>query len=207
MSRLGDYYAQIKDCSRCRLYSSRTNLVFGDGNENADLVFIGEAPGFHEDQQGKPFVGAAGKLLTQLLEEIGLKREDVYITNIIKSRPPNNRDPLPDEIEACKPYLMEQLKIINPKIIATLGAHAARTMLDRNVSMTAVHGQVFKQDGYILIPIFHPAAALYRRPTLEQLREDFKKLKNILEKPKEVDPPQVSTKQDEGPEAQQGSLF
>lgn len=204
MSELSDYYEKIKDCNRCRLYSSRSNLVFGDGNENADLMFVGEAPGFHEDRQGKPFVGPAGKLLNQLLEEIGLRREDVYITNIIKSRPPNNRDPLPDEIEACKPYLMEQIKIIKPKIIATLGAHATRTMLNKNVSMTKVHGETFPADSYIIFPIFHPAAALYRRKTLDDLKKDFQKLKELLQKKEEL---LASSQQEQQPQPEQGSLF
>lgn len=203
MSKLADYYEQIKDCNRCRLYPARKNLVFGDGNENANLVFIGEAPGQNEDIQGKPFVGAAGKLLTQLLQEIGLKREDVYITNIIKSRPPNNRDPLPDEIEACKPYLMEQLKIIQPKIIATLGAHASRTMLNRPISITQVHGKIFDTGAYKIIPIFHPAAALYRRPTLELLRDDFKKLSELLS---EIENP-ITEVAEQVQTPEQGTLF
>ncbi len=203
MSKLSEYYEQIKDCKRCHLYSGRTNLVFGEVNENADLMFVGEAPGYHEDQQGRPFVGAAGKLLNELLAEIGLKREDVYITNIIKSRPPNNRDPLPEEIEACKPYLTEQIKIIKPKIIATLGAHATKTMLNKNVSISKVHGQSFEGNGFTIIPIFHPAAALYRRQTLELLKDDFKKLKELLEKDS---PPEIS-KEDERAQGQQGSLF
>jgi len=201
MSRLSDYYEQIKDCKRCRLSEGRTNLVFGEGNENAGLMFVGEAPGFNEDQQGRPFVGAAGKLLNELLSEIGLKREDVYIANIIKSRPPDNRDPLPDEIEACKPYLMEQIKIIKPKIIATLGAHAMRTMLGKNVSITQVHGQTFPDNGYIIIPIFHPAAALYRRKTLGDLKQDFQNLKDVLAKSDKA----TLDKQEKQPE--QGSLF
>ncbi len=202
MSKLNDYYEQIKNCNKCSLYSTRTNLVFGDGNENADLMFVGEAPGKNEDEQGKPFVGAAGKLLNQLLEEIGLKREDVYIANIIKSRPPNNRDPLPDEIEACKPYLMEQIKIIKPKIIATLGAHATRTMLNRSLSITQVHGKPHKMNNWTLIPIFHPAAALYKRSTLDLLKDDFQNLKKLLEtepEPKEEVAPE--------PNIEQGTLF
>lgn len=204
MSELNDYYEQIKDCQRCRLYSSRSTLVFGDGNESADLMFVGEAPGFHEDRQGKPFVGPAGKLLNELLEEIGLKREDVYITNIVKSRPPNNRDPLPDEVEACKPYLIEQIRIIKPKIIATLGAHATRTMLNKNVSMSKVHSQVFRADDYIIIPIFHPAAALYRRQTLDDLKKDFQKLKEILQKKEEI---AADPLKEQPPQPEQGSLF
>jgi len=213
MSKLSDYYEQIKDCNRCRLSEGRTNLVFGEGNENAGLMFVGEAPGANEDQQGRPFVGAAGKLLNELLSQIGLKREDVYIANIIKSRPPNNRDPLPDEIEACKPYLMEQIKIIKPKIIATLGAHAMRTMLDKNVSISNVHGQTFQANSYVIMPIFHPAAALYRRQTLDDLKQDFQNLKQVLEKDSGSDSRGQSPNSENGDSPQeekqpeQGSLF
>ena len=167
-------------CSKCALCPSRTNLVFGTGDEHAELVFVGEAPGFHEDQQGIPFVGAAGKLLTQLLNSIGFQRDQVYITNILKCRPPNNRDPLPEEIEVCKPLLQKQLEIINPKIVATLGAHATRVMLKKNISISAVHGQQYEVDGFYVFPIFHPAAALYNRTNLSGLQEDFQKLKEIL---------------------------
>lgn len=177
---------KARQCSKCALCPSRTNLVFGTGDEHADLVFVGEAPGFHEDQQGKPFVGAAGKLLTQLINSIDLQRDQVYITNILKCRPPNNRDPLPEEIEVCKPLLQKQLEIINPKIVATLGAHATRVMLKKNVSISAVRGQRYQVDGFNVFPIFHPAAALYNRTNLAGLQEDFYKLRELLkEKPPE----------------------
>ena len=183
MSELSDYYEQIKDCTRCQLYKSATNLVFGEGSETADLMFIGEAPGRNEDQQGRPFVGAAGQLLNDLLKEIGLKREDVYIGNIIKHRPPSNRDPLPDEIEACKPYLMKQIELIKPKIIATLGAHATRTMLEDKVSIGQVHGQTFEnKKGLTIIPIYHPAAVLYNRSMFDVLKKDFASLRALLDK-------------------------
>ena len=171
---------QTAECLKCALGDSRTNLVFGHGNPNADIVFVGEAPGFNEDKQGVPFVGAAGKLLTELLNGIGLSREDVYIANVLKCRPPGNRDPLPEEIAACKPVLLEQLAIIDPKVVVTLGAHATRTILGRNESISRVHGTVFQADGYTVFPIYHPAAALYARSTKEFLEEDFRKLKEFL---------------------------
>jgi len=171
---------QTEECLKCALGDSRTNLVFGHGNPNADVVFIGEAPGFNEDKQGIPFVGAAGKLLTELLAGIGMDREDVYIANVLKCRPPGNRDPLPEEVAACKPVLFEQLGIINPKVVVTLGAHATRTILSRDVSISKVHGTTFQVDGYTVFPIYHPAAALYARATKELLEEDFRALKDFL---------------------------
>lgn len=177
---LNEFEQEVRECSKCGLCQGRTNLVFGDGIETADLVFIGEAPGFHEDQQGKPFVGAAGKLLTQLLNSIGLERNQVYITNVLKCRPPNNRDPQPEEIEVCKPVLKKQLEIIQPKVVATLGAHATRLILNKNVAISAVRGKKYEVDGFWVFPIFHPAAALYNRTNLVELEEDFKKLKEIL---------------------------
>jgi uracil-DNA glycosylase family 4 len=195
---------KTKKCSKCALCQGRSNLVFGDGNENADLVFIGEAPGFHEDQQGKPFVGAAGKLLSQLLDSIGLQRDQVYIANILKCRPPNNRDPLPEEIEVCKPVLQKQLEIINPKIVVTLGAHSTRVMLKRNVSISSVRGQKFKIDGRMIFPVYHPAAALYNRSNIGVMEEDFKKLKEMLD---ENPPPKLQPKSQPEASHNQDQLF
>lgn len=160
----------------------RTQVVFGDGNPHADIMFIGEGPGFHEDKQGKPFIGAAGKLLTQLLESIGLKREDVYIGNVVKCRPPQNRDPKPEEIETCtKQYLFAQVEAIKPKVIATLGRFASSVILEqKNVSMGRIHGQKFIKDGFLVVPIYHPAAALHSRANLVPLGEDFKSLKRYV---------------------------
>ncbi len=177
---LEQLHLQTEECLKCALGESRTNLVFGHGNADADIVFIGEAPGFNEDKQGVPFVGAAGKLLTELLAGIGMDREDVYIANVLKCRPPGNRDPLPEEVAACKPVLFEQLAIINPKVVVTLGAHATRTILGRDVSISKVHGTTFQVDGYTVFPIYHPAAALYARATKELLEEDFRALKEFL---------------------------
>ncbi|RJQ32144.1 MAG: uracil-DNA glycosylase [Actinobacteria bacterium] len=201
MSALTDLEQKAKECSKCtNLCKDRTNVVFGDGNDRADLMFVGEAPGRNEDLQGKPFVGAAGQLLSKLLASIGLKREDVYIANVLKCRPPNNRDPLPDEIAVCKPLLFEQIKIIKPKIVATLGAHATRLLLDKPISISKIHGQKFKADSYTIFPIYHPAAALYARTTLVDLEEDFRKLKKILNEKPDPEPEKV-------PQAKQQSLF
>lgn len=180
MSDLDTLRQTTEECLKCELGGSRLNLVFGHGNSSADIVFIGEAPGFNEDKQGIPFVGAAGKLLTELLAGIGMAREDVYIANVLKCRPPGNRDPLPDEVAACKPVLFEQLAIIDPKVVVTLGAHATRTILGRDVSISKVHGTTFQVDGYTVFPIYHPAAALYARATKELLEEDFRALKQYL---------------------------
>ncbi len=168
------------DCLKCSLGESRTNLVFGFGNPHADIVFVGEAPGFHEDRQGIPFVGAAGKLLTELLSSIGISRDDVYITNILKCRPPGNRDPLPDEIAVCRPVLFKQLDIIKPKVVVTLGAFAMRTILNSTEGISKVHGRIFDVSGYKVFPMYHPAAALYARATRELLEEDFRSLKSFL---------------------------
>lgn len=173
------------DC--CGLQNVRKHLVFGVGSETAGLMFVGEAPGANEDLQGEPFVGAAGQLLDKLLGSIGLRREQVYIANVLKCRPPNNRDPLPEEIDRCKPYLMEQIRLIKPKIVATLGNHATKLILDTKAGITKIHGQKFARSDYIVFPIYHPAAALYTPSYLEALEEDFRKLKDILEE--DIDPP------------------
>lgn len=152
-----------------------SNLVFGEGSANAKIVFIGEAPGANEDREGRPFVGRSGKLLTTCLEEIGLKREDVYITNIVKRRPPENRDPLLEEIEAYRPYLKKQLEIIDPQIIITLGRFALNYFI-HDAKISRDQGQFFKLDKSLLIPMFHPAAALRGTKVLNQFRESFKKI-------------------------------
>ncbi len=144
-------------------------------------MFVGEAPGFYEDQQGIPFVGAAGKLLTQLLESVGLSRSDIYIANVIKCRPPNNRDPLPDEVETCKPFLLQQVELIKPKLVCSLGNFATQTLLGRKVGITKVRGQVFRLPEFVLFPLLHPAAALHQNNLQIPLRDDFKKLKAVLD--------------------------
>jgi DNA polymerase len=169
-------------CTKCGLAETRNTVVFGDGSPNADVMFIGEAPGYHEDQQGVPFVGAAGKLLDRLLGEIGIEREDVYIGNVIKCRPPNNRDPRPEEIEACKGYLAEQLRLVDPKVVVTLGNFATKLLLKRDVGITRTRGQVYPWWNRHLVPTFHPAAALRGGDrVLEQMREDFALVRGILD--------------------------
>ena len=161
MSRtLAEVAAEASTCTRCRLAESRTQVVFGVGNAEADLLFIGEAPGFHEDKQGEPFVGAAGQLLTRMLGGIGLRREDVYIANVLRCRPPANRDPLPDEIEACTPWLIETISIVQPCVIATLGNFATKFVLDTQRGITSMRGGVYPWHGRKVIPTFHPAAVL-----------------------------------------------
>lgn len=162
------------NCQKCGLAQTRTSVVFGSGRIDADLMFIGEAPGSEEDRQGLPFVGPAGQLLTRMIEAMGLTREDVYIANIIKCRPPNNRDPKSDEIAACQPYLLQQIDLIAPVVICTLGRFAAQTLLQTPESMGRLRGEIFDYQGAKLVPTYHPAALLrnahWKRPTWEDLK-------------------------------------
>ncbi|HXC61515.1 MAG TPA: uracil-DNA glycosylase, partial [Nitrospiria bacterium] len=162
MIPLYQFYEEIKDCQKCGLARSRTHLVFGGGNPNTQILFVGEAPGFHEDQQGLPFVGRAGKLLSELLAAIGLQREDVYIANVLKCRPPENRNPEPIEIESCMPHLWKQIELINPKVICTLGNFATQTILGKKVGITKIRGQHFQVKNFFVFPMLHPAAALHQ---------------------------------------------
>jgi uracil-DNA glycosylase family 4 len=159
-SRFEELRAEALACTACRLAEGRTHVVFGDGNPDADVVVVGEAPGQREDEQGLPFVGPSGKLLDRLLGEIDLRREDVYISNVVKCRPPKNRDPRPDEIEACKGYLREQLSLIDPKVVVTLGNFSAKLLLNTDTGITRLRGIAYEWWGRYLIPTFHPAAAL-----------------------------------------------
>ena len=172
------FYHQIKDCQQCELGATRTNFVFGVGNPNADIVFVGEAPGKNEDLQGEPFVGRSGKLLNDILHAIGLTRDDIYILNVLKCRPPKNRDPLSSEVDECEPYLKTQLKMINPKLIVALGRIAGNTILRTNLSLSQLRENVLQYEGIDLIVTYHPAALLrnpaFKKPTWE----DFKKIKN-----------------------------
>jgi DNA polymerase len=179
-------------CTRCRLSAGRTQVVYGVGNPDADLMFIGEGPGYHEDLQGEPFVGAAGQLLNRMLAEIGIDRGDVYIANVILCRPPGNRDPLPDEIEACTPWLLEKLELIDPRILVTLGNFATRFILGRPVSISRVRGERFSWEGRIVIPTFHPAAVLRgggdASRQMASLRQDFQEVARALaERPQPVE--------------------
>jgi uracil-DNA glycosylase len=171
-------------CTRCALAGTRTQVVFGSGSPHADLMFVGEAPGFHEDKQGVPFVGAAGKLLGKLLEGIGLTREGVYIANVIMCRPPGNRDPQPEEIESCEPHLWKQIELIQPTLIATLGNFATKLLSGKPNGITQVHGReqqvVLGGNEVTLYPIFHPAAALYTPRMLNVLEEDFARIPALL---------------------------
>lgn len=179
-------YKDVANCSGCQLCSGRTNVVPGTGHPKAKIMFIGEGPGRDEDLQGKPFVGAAGKLLTELISGIGLSRSDVYIANVVKCRPPNNRDPFPEEVDACWPYLMRQIKTIKPDLIVMLGRHSMGRFLP-DLKISEVHGQpkVYKgvwQKKQVYLPLYHPAVALYDPRKKEVLAEDFKKIPLILKK-------------------------
>ncbi|MEO8092608.1 MAG: uracil-DNA glycosylase [bacterium] len=182
--RLVGVYREASQCVRCPLSETRTKVVFGNGNSDADLIFVGEAPGAEEDRRGLPFVGRAGGLLTELLSEIGIDRDEVWVTNTVKCRPPGNRDPQPAEIEACRPYLETQVELIQPRVIATLGNFATKLLTGNPTGITKVRGtpQVHTLGGrsVFLLPLFHPAAAL-RTPSLaEVLRQDFRTLPELL---------------------------
>ncbi len=184
---LVELYREVQDCTRCPLHETRTRAVFGAGNADADLMFVGEAPGAEEDRQGLPFVGRAGQLLNQMLGEIGLSREDVFIANVLKSRPPGNRDPLPAEIAACEPYLFEQVRLIQPRVLCTLGNFATKLLSGSQTGITKVRGtpQVHELGGraVFLLPLFHPAAALRTPAVKETLRGDFASIPALLERP------------------------
>jgi uracil-DNA glycosylase family 4 len=183
-------YREASGCLRCPLHQSRNRVVFGNGNANADLMFIGEGPGQQEDIQGLPFVGRAGKLLDQLLEEIGLSREDVFVTNVVKCRPPGNRDPEQLEIDSCRPYLHRQIELIEPRLICTLGKFAMQLVTRTNRGITAVHGKPEVHElgarTVRVYPVFHPAAALRSTKTLDDLRAAFARIPALLEEPPPV---------------------
>ncbi|MHB8648798.1 MAG: uracil-DNA glycosylase [Gaiellaceae bacterium] len=174
----------VAGCTRCRLSQGRTQVVFGAGDPHADLMFVGEAPGFHEDKQGLPFVGQAGKLLEKLLEQIGMGRRDVYIANVLMCRPPGNRDPQADEIEACERHLFRKIELIEPLVVATLGNFATKLLSGRPLGITRVHGQeqptTIGGRSVLLYPLYHPAAALYTPAMLKVLEADFARLPRLL---------------------------
>jgi uracil-DNA glycosylase len=188
------YRDAVADCTKCALSQGRTQVVFGAGAPDADLMFVGEAPGFHEDKQGVPFVGAAGQLLSKLLDGIGLKREDVYIANVLKCRPPGNRDPQLEEIESCEPHLWRQIELIQPKLICTLGNFATKLLSGRPAGITQVHGRpqdvALGGNEVTLYPIFHPAAALYTPRMLAVLQEDFARIPELLGRAVAPPPPE-----------------
>ncbi|HSA62548.1 MAG TPA: uracil-DNA glycosylase [Nitrospiraceae bacterium] len=204
----------LHNCQRCKLAKlGRTQVVFGVGNPHASIMFVGEAPGFNEDQKGEPFVGAAGKLLNDLLQSANLSRDEIYIANVIKCRPPNNRDPEPDEVETCKPFLLQQIQMIRPKLVCTLGNWATQTLLERKIGITKVKAQAFYMKDFVLFPLLHPAAALHQGGLLDTLKEDFKKLKEFLDRhTKPAEPaiaagPAVPTLQIDQPQPAQMDLF
>ncbi len=179
--RLARLVREVEACRRCPLYRTRTHAVVSDGTPEAKLMFIGEAPGRDEDLQGKPFVGAAGQLLTKMIEAMGLKREAVYICNVLKDRPPGNRTPLPEEMEACLPFLQEQIRIVQPSVICLLGAVAAKALLGPYVSITKIRGETREYEGIPVIPTFHPAYLLRNPPAKRFVWEDLKKVKALLQ--------------------------
>ena len=170
----------LGDCTRCKLHTKRTTLVFGVGNPDADLMFVGEAPGRDEDLQGIPFVGRAGQLLTKIIESIELRRDDVYIANVIKCRPPDNRNPTPDEVQTCEPFLFAQVDAIKPRVIVALGSFAARTLLQTDDAISKLRGRVFDYRESQLIPTFHPAYLLRSPDRKRDVWEDMKKVRSIL---------------------------
>ncbi len=180
--------AEMGDCRRCKLWSGRKNLVFGEGNPNASLMFVGEGPGADEDAQGRPFVGRAGQLLTRIIEAIDMKRNDVYIANIVKSRPPNNRVPEPDEVAACLPFLKKQIAAIRPQIIVALGAVATNNLLGATLSITKVRGEFREMGGVLILPTFHPSYLLRNPAAKREVWEDMKKVRNRLHLIERSDP-------------------
>src|SRR6266700_6208462 len=176
---LKEIAAEVSVCTKCDLSKGRTKAVPGEGNPHAKIFFIGEGPGFHEDRQGRPFVGPAGQFLDELLSSINLKRADVFITNVVKCRPPNNRDPLPEEIAACNDYLDRQIEAIKPQVIVTLGRFSMVKFFGSE-KISAIHGRARKKDGYICIAMYHPAAGLHRPALKNVIRDDFKKIPIVI---------------------------
>jgi uracil-DNA glycosylase family 4 len=200
---LSEIASQVVACEECRLHLSRKHAVPGEGPANADLMFIGEGPGFHENEQGRPFVGAAGRFLEDLLGSIGLKREDVFITNVVKCRPPGNRDPEAEEMAACSKYLERQIKAINPKVIVTLGRFSmARYFPDARISK--IHGQPKQVGGRLVVPFYHPAAALHQPSLRQVVEDDFARLPELITRGAPNEPPALDTSEQD---AEQLSLF
>ena len=203
MSQLTELNDEVRACPKCQLSQSRTLAVPGEGPEDARILFIGEAPGFHEDRQGRPFVGAAGQYLNELLVKVGLKREEVYITNVIKCRPPGNRDPQPDEIAACRPYLDRQIDLLRPRLVVTLGRFSMERYFP-GASISRIHGQPKRVGSIIYYPIFHPAAALHQPRWKSLLDEDFARIPGLLEQLEQIE---EQEDQPRPPQAEQLTLF
>lgn len=193
---------EVEVCTDCKLHLSRKNVVPGEGSPNADLVFIGEGPGFHENEQGRPFVGAAGHFLEELLESINMKREEVFICNVIKCRPPGNRDPQVDEIQACSKYLERQIRAINPKIIVTLGRFSMARYF-RNARISAIHGQASVVNGRLVMPMYHPAAALHQPSLRHTIEADFTLLPDLIARVQQT----LSQEDEPPPDPEQLNLF
>jgi DNA polymerase len=214
---------EIRVCPKCRLAQTRINAVPGAGDPNARILFVGEAPGENEDKQGKPFIGQAGKVLTKLLDAAGIAREDVFITNTVKCRPPENRVPLADEIEACNDWLNAQIALIGPKIICTLGSPALKTLISPKLKISEVRCKVFRKSGILFIPLYHPAAALHRPPLMETLQNDILVLKDLINReiredeitdltlryqpPRAGSTPEAATKKESDSQEETPSLF
>lgn len=193
MQQLTEIANEIQACSKCGLAYSRKNVVPGEGPANAELLFIGEGPGFYENEQGRPFVGQAGKFLEELLQKAGLKREDVFITNVVKCRPPGNRDPLPEELEACSEYLERQIEALNPRVIVTLGRYSMGRFFN-NAKISEVHGQAVWVRGRLIVAMYHPAAALHQPALKTSVERDFSRLPEFIQQAlaaaKKVEKPQ-----------------
>ncbi|MDO8613082.1 MAG: uracil-DNA glycosylase [Dehalococcoidia bacterium] len=202
MSELEELHQQIASCPDCDLCRTRTHAVPGEGPPNAEVLFVGEAPGFYEDQQARPFVGPAGRFLDELIASIGLRRDQVFITNVVKCRPPNNRDPLPGEIDACRKHLQRQIELIQPRIIVSLGRYSLAWFSPRE-AISKVHGQAKVKDGVYFIPMYHPAAALHAGNMRKVIEEDFRKIPAVLERAREAPPEQAAPE----PEPEQIRLF
>jgi DNA polymerase len=203
VTALQDLYTRISSCTACDLCKRRTHAVPGEGREDAEIMFVGEGPGFHEDQQARPFVGPAGKFLDELLASIGYKRGDVYITNVVKCRPPENRDPLPYEVEACKAFLEEQIARIRPRVIVTLGRYSLAWFFPRD-TISKVHGQVRERDGRFYVHMYHPAAALHAGGLRKVIEDEFKRIPGALERARGAMQPAAMIAE---PSAEQMRLF
>jgi DNA polymerase len=203
---LAQIEAEVQTCTKCDLHYSRKHGVAGDGPADADIMFIGEGPGFHENEQGKPFVGPAGQFLDELLEHIGMDRKDVFIGNVVKCRPPGNRDPKPEELAACDPYLERQIQAINPKVIVTLGRYSMGKFIP-NAKISEIHGQAMRVKGRLIMPMYHPAAALHQ-PSLRPIVEaDFELLPDLIASAEDVPEYEPDIQEDQGSEPEQLSLF
>lgn len=198
---LEEIAAKVRVCTLCDLCRTRTNAVPGEGNPTADIMFIGEGPGWHEDRQGRPFVGASGQFLSEMLAKIGLQRDDVFITNVVKCRPPGNRDPLPDEMAACSPYLDGQIEQINPRVVVTLGRFSMSRWFP-NERISRIHGQPQRFGSLVVVPMYHPAAALHQGSLRATIEADMMKLPAILEEAR-----QVADDGDDKPRPEQMRLF